>query len=98
MGCHVDHFQAIIIQVLSKERRSHLVAIVKGSPSICSNLTLPERVIVPEAEGQEGLLSPWFVFNDFSVQNISEEEALSFPGKWKVRNLYLLKSLALIMP
>lgn len=28
--------------------------------------------------------SPWYLFNDFVVQNISEEEALSFPGTWKV--------------
>jgi hypothetical protein len=39
---------------------------------------------VPDAEGQED--SPWFVFNDFVVRNVTEEEALSFPDKWKVRN------------
>lgn len=42
---------------------------------------------VPEAEGRPDLDSPWFVFNDFVVRNISEEEALHFPGKWKVREL-----------
>ncbi|KAI0261046.1 ubiquitin carboxyl-terminal hydrolase-domain-containing protein [Gloeopeniophorella convolvens] len=59
--------RAMVVQVLSKEKRSHLVAIVK----------------VPEAEMDEDLTSPWFLFNDFSVQNISEEEALSFPARWK---------------
>jgi PAB-dependent poly(A)-specific ribonuclease subunit 2 len=39
---------------------------------------------VPEAEGRNDLVSPWFVFNDFVVRNISEDEALSFPNKWKV--------------
>jgi PAB-dependent poly(A)-specific ribonuclease subunit 2 len=39
---------------------------------------------VPEAEGQPNLKSPWFLFNDFVVRNISEEEALSFPSTWKV--------------
>jgi len=48
-------------------------------------------VKIPEAEGQDGLLSPWFVFNDFSVQNISEEEALTFPGKWKVPAILYLE-------
>lgn len=67
--------RAIIVQVLNKEGRSHLVAIVK----------------VPEAEDIEGPFSPWFVFNDFSVQNISEEEALSFPGKWKVPAILYLE-------
>jgi hypothetical protein len=40
---------------------------------------------VPDAEGREDLTSPWFVFNDFAVQNITEAEALSFPASWKVR-------------
>ena len=90
--------KAMIIQVRSKEMRSHLVAIVKGSHFIRPIVFLSEYVIVPEAEGQEGLLSPWFVFNDFSVQNISEEEALSFPGKWKVRIRFMLEIVVLTMP
>jgi len=91
-------FKAIIIQVRSKEMRSHLVAIVKGSHFARPIVFLSECVIVPEAEGQDGLLSPWFVFNDFSVQNISEEEALTFPGKWKVRILFVLETVILMMP
>jgi PAB-dependent poly(A)-specific ribonuclease subunit 2 len=99
MSCLVDDFfKAMIIQVLNKNGRSHLVAIVKGKHSIRSIELLPEYVTVPEAEDREDLLSPWFVFNDFSVQNISEEEALSFPGKWKVRQLYVLKMLTLNIP
>jgi PAB-dependent poly(A)-specific ribonuclease subunit 2 len=85
MGCLVNNsFKAMIIQVLNKDGRSHLVALVKGKHSIRPVELLPEYVSVPEAEHREDLLSPWFVFNDFSVQNISEEDALSFPGKWKV--------------
>jgi len=91
------NFKAIIIQVRSKEMRSHLVAIVKGSHFTRPIVFLSECVIVPEA-GQDGLLSPWFVFNDFSVQNISEEEALTFPGKWKVRILFVLETVVLMMP
>lgn len=26
----------------------------------------------------------WHLFNDFLVRPVSEQEALSFPGKWKV--------------
>jgi hypothetical protein len=87
----------MIIQVLNKDRRSHLVAIVKGKHLILFVECLPEPVAVPEAENRDDLLSPWFVFNDFSVQNISEEEALSFPGKWKVRQIPILKCLRLII-
>jgi PAB-dependent poly(A)-specific ribonuclease subunit 2 len=84
-------FKAIIIQVLSKEKCSHLVAIVKGNHLVPSVKFLHEPVLVPETEHAESLLSPWFVFNDFSVRNISEEEALSFPGKWKVWHLTYLR-------
>lgn len=42
---------------------------------------------MPEAEGKPHFTSPWFVFNDFVVHNISEQEALSFSGKWKVSAL-----------
>lgn len=37
---------------------------------------------VPEAEHND-LTSPWFIFNDFVVNNVSEDEALSFPDRWK---------------
>ena len=42
---------------------------------------------VPGEENDGEYDSPWFAFNDFMVQNVSEEEALSFPGKWKVCRL-----------
>ena len=45
-----------------------------------------KRRLVPEAESLK-LSSPWFLFNDFVVKNISEQEALSFQDKWKVRFL-----------
>lgn len=48
----------------------------------CSFVFLQTQV--PEAE-TEGGGSPWFVLNDFMVRNVSEDEALSFSGKWKVR-------------
>lgn len=34
---------------------------------------------------QSDINSPWYIFNDFMVRNVTEEEALSFPGTWKVR-------------
>lgn len=46
---------------------------------------LTRSATVPEAEGKEDEgASPWYIFNDFVVRNISEQEALSFPGRWKV--------------
>ena len=50
-----------------------------------------KRRLVPEAESLN-LSSPWFLFNDFVVKNISEQEALSFQDKWKVRFLWSLSS------
>ncbi|KIJ63247.1 hypothetical protein HYDPIDRAFT_175993 [Hydnomerulius pinastri MD-312] len=66
--CVGYELRAIVCQIMTKAKHSHLVAIVR----------------VPEAEGQPGLKGPWFVFNDFVVRNITEEEALSFPSTWKV--------------
>ncbi|KAF7353663.1 PAN2-PAN3 deadenylation complex catalytic subunit PAN2 [Mycena venus] len=63
----VYSLRSFIVQIVNKEKNSHLVAIIK----------------VPEAEGRTDLASPWFIFNDFAVQNITEAEALSFPGAWK---------------
>ncbi|KAJ6488514.1 ubiquitin carboxyl-terminal hydrolase-domain-containing protein [Mycena vitilis] len=60
--------RSLVVQIVNKEKNSHLVAIIK----------------VPEAEGRSDLGSPWFLFNDFAVQNIPEAEALSFPGTWKI--------------
>ncbi|KAI0933597.1 hypothetical protein AcW1_005383 [Taiwanofungus camphoratus] len=40
-------------------------------------------VKVPEAEDLQHE-NPWFIFNDFVVRNISEEEALGIPADWKV--------------
>jgi len=38
---------------------------------------------VPGSEEDPENTSPWFVFNDFAVRNVSEEEALNFPDLWK---------------
>ncbi|KAI0035067.1 ubiquitin carboxyl-terminal hydrolase-domain-containing protein [Vararia minispora EC-137] len=46
-------------------------------------------VKVPEAE--DPFNSAWYLFNDFLVQNISEDEALSFPGAWKVPAILYLE-------
>ncbi|KAI0648291.1 ubiquitin carboxyl-terminal hydrolase-domain-containing protein [Trametes meyenii] len=63
----VYELRAMVVQVVSKDAKSHLVALVK----------------VPEAEESQDP-EPWFIFNDFLVQNMTEEEALSFPSTWKV--------------
>lgn len=41
---------------------------------------------MPEADDSSDPIAegPWFIFNDFVVRNISEQDALSFPGTWKV--------------
>ena len=81
----------MVVKVVAKDKRSHLVAVVKGTFE--SIFILDQKIyfsaLVPEAEGLEDRQSPWYVFNDFVVHNISEEEALSFPGKWKVRGSHL---------
>lgn len=50
------------------------------------SLTLPIQAPLsdPSINDEEGSEpGVWYLFNDFVVKQISEEEALSFPGKWK---------------
>ncbi|KAG8827255.1 poly(A)-specific ribonuclease [Serendipita sp. 399] len=61
-------FRSIVVDVRSEEQQSHLVSLVK----------------VPESERGPGLSHAWYLFNDFTVHGLNEEEALSFPGGWKV--------------
>ena len=42
---------------------------------------------VPSSAGSPG---GWHLFNDFLVKEVSEDEALSFSGTWKVRNSFTL--------
>ncbi|KIL69643.1 hypothetical protein M378DRAFT_184057 [Amanita muscaria Koide BX008] len=67
--------RALIVGIATRTRPSHLVAIVK----------------VPDAEERVDVASSWFAFNDFAVKNISEAEALSFPGRWKVPAIVYLE-------
>ncbi|KAF7305131.1 PAN2-PAN3 deadenylation complex catalytic subunit PAN2 [Mycena kentingensis (nom. inval.)] len=62
---------SMVVQIVTKEGKSHLVSIVK----------------VPGTDDNSTLASPWYVFNDFVVQNVSEREALSFPDAWKVPSI-----------
>ncbi|KAH9923924.1 exonuclease-domain-containing protein [Epithele typhae] len=54
-----------------------------------ANSHLVAIIKVPEAEISDP--EPWFIFNDFVVQNISEDEALSFPSGWKVPAILYLE-------
>lgn len=81
----------------------HLVAVVKGIVSILftcyirdAEIWFSRFFIAPQPERYTEVLSPdeetggWFLFNDFMVQRVPEDEALSFPGKWKVRELVII--------
>ncbi|KAH8925754.1 hypothetical protein BT69DRAFT_1239751 [Atractiella rhizophila] len=60
--------QALVFQVQTEEDPAHLVAAIK----------------VP-ANSDSGIKKDaWYLFNDFLVRQISEEEALSFSGTWKI--------------
>ena len=58
-----------MVEVKAEDEDPHLVAQVK----------IPQDELDPSSD------SPWYLFNDFLVRSIREEEVLSFKGKWKVR-------------
>ncbi|CCA66899.1 related to PAN2-component of Pab1p-stimulated poly(A) ribonuclease [Serendipita indica DSM 11827] len=60
--------RSMVIDVKGSDQSSHLVCIAK----------------VPEVERNRAEKYSWYLFNDFTVRGISEEDALSFPGRWKV--------------
>ena len=66
--------QGMVIRVITKEERSHLVALVR----------VPDEELEPWEQAQ-----PWYLFNDFTVRSVLEEEALSFQGNWKVCSSHL---------
>ncbi|KAI9313283.1 ubiquitin carboxyl-terminal hydrolase-domain-containing protein [Dichotomocladium elegans] len=65
--CAIYELTSTILQINTDEELPHLVAQVK----------------VPGAESEEGDKSPWYVFNDFLVRRIRQEEVFSFKGSWK---------------
>lgn len=73
----------------------HLVAIAKGetyclfrllhlSYSAPIQAPPPEPLMMMMMDEDDEEEDGWYLFNDFAVRRISEDEALSFPGKWKV--------------
>ena len=56
----------------------------KGNPHLVAIVKVPKDE-TPDTESQ------WYLFNDFLVRNISEDEALSFPGVWKWPSVIMYK-------
>ena len=65
----------MVLEIKTDKEDPHLVAIVK----------------VPKEEMPSDTTSPWYLFNDFLVRNISEDEALGFPGTWKWPGVIMYK-------
>jgi PAB-dependent poly(A)-specific ribonuclease subunit 2 len=63
------------LEIKTEKEDPHLVAIVK----------VPKEELPAEAK------SPWYLFNDFLVRNISEDEALGFAGVWKWPSVIMYK-------
>ena len=65
----------MVVEIKMEKDDPHLVALIK----------------VPKEELPEGAISPWYLFNDFLVRNVTEEEALAFPGVWKWPSVLMFK-------
>ncbi|KAI8137725.1 ubiquitin carboxyl-terminal hydrolase-domain-containing protein [Fennellomyces sp. T-0311] len=63
----IYELSASIVEIRAEDEDPHLVA----------------QVRIPKDELEETASSQWYLFNDFLVRNIREEEVLSFKGKWK---------------
>ncbi|KAG8904957.1 poly(A)-specific ribonuclease [Tulasnella sp. 403] len=67
--------RAVVYEVRAGAKSKHLVTVVR----------------VPEAERRNSAGSAWYLFNDFVVRRISEEEALECSGSWKVPCILFLE-------
>ncbi|KAG8892779.1 poly(A)-specific ribonuclease, partial [Tulasnella sp. 408] len=67
--------RGVVFQVRVTPKESHLVAAIR----------------IPDSERVSPKASPWYLFNDFVVQNVSEDEALGCPSDWKVPCILFLE-------
>ncbi|CAH7690962.1 PAB-dependent poly(A)-specific ribonuclease subunit 2 [Phakopsora pachyrhizi] len=67
--------RGMIIQIQSDDELPHLVSLIKIQEELSS-----EKDDTKCGRGGSG----WYLFNDFLVRKVSEEEALSFPACWKI--------------
>ncbi|RHZ79406.1 hypothetical protein Glove_146g43 [Diversispora epigaea] len=58
-----------------------LIARVRVEKEIPNLVTF---VKVPDKELDESSESPWYLFNDFLVKNVTEQEVFNFQGSWKI--------------
>ncbi|POW13561.1 hypothetical protein PSHT_07745 [Puccinia striiformis] len=65
----IYQLRSIIVQIQDDDENPHLVSLIKVGGG--------------QSKGEDDG-SSWFLFNDFLVKKISQDEALSFPACWKV--------------
>lgn len=66
----------------SQDQKSHLVSIINGMACLPPCQTLLTTGAVEVFEDKTGQ-SRWHLFNDFAVQELEKEDALSFNPSWK---------------
>ncbi|RUS31626.1 ubiquitin carboxyl-terminal hydrolase-domain-containing protein [Jimgerdemannia flammicorona] len=68
IDCGVYELTSVVSQIQQEKDIPHLVSHVR----------------VPDSELTSEKRSPWYLFNDFLVKNVTEQEVRSFKGSWKV--------------
>lgn len=84
----------MVVQIQSEDEAPHLVSLAQGTHRHPLQSVGGLTFVFSVATAEEKPGASWHLFNDFLVKPVSEEEVLSFPGKWKVR-AWLLETHAL---
>ncbi|RUS20975.1 hypothetical protein BC937DRAFT_93946 [Endogone sp. FLAS-F59071] len=66
--CGIYELTSVVSQIQYEKEIPHLVSHIR----------------VPDSELANGRKSPWYLFNDFLVKNVSEQEVMSFKSTWKI--------------
>ncbi|PLW49838.1 hypothetical protein PCASD_01618 [Puccinia coronata f. sp. avenae] len=96
----IYELRALIVQIQADDETPHLVSLIKVANSLQKPpifLARPEDLSLnsqPQPTSSTSTAAPtttttpagdpWYLFNDFLVKKISQDEALSFPACWKV--------------
>ncbi|OAV97453.1 hypothetical protein PTTG_26056 [Puccinia triticina 1-1 BBBD Race 1] len=80
----VYELRGLIVQIQADDETPHLVSLIKVNNTHKLATTATHNAEEKPRPDTGAGAGSWYLFNDFLVKKVSQEEALSFPACWKV--------------